>query len=220
MRLMFADFSLDTDTRQLLRSGEEIHLSPKALDLLTILVEERPKAIAKNELVERLWPNTFVTEGNLSVLIAEIRRALGDSARAAKFVRTVQRFGYAFIGKVEAQIDRDSEAGTRASHWLICGRQRFEIPEGVSIVGRDPHCGIVLDLPGVSRHHVRLEVCGNEVTIEDLGSKNGTMRNEELLVETARLEDRDRLRLGPITAIYRHWSGPGTTATMKTKSSV
>jgi DNA-binding winged helix-turn-helix (wHTH) protein len=219
MRLTFGDFSLDLDTRQLLQAGDEIHLSPKAFELLVILVEERPRAMAKNELVEKLWPSTFVTEGNLSVLVAEIRRALGDSARAAKFVRTVQRFGYAFIGEVQASSDSHPKAGTRTSHWLICGRQRFELAEGVSIVGRDPHCEIVLDLPGVSRHHVRLQMCEGGVTIEDLGSKNGTLRNEEPLVELALLEDRDRLRLGPAMATYRCWSGPGTTATMRTKSS-
>jgi DNA-binding winged helix-turn-helix (wHTH) protein len=91
-------FTLDFESRQLTSAGQEIHLEPKAFELLSALVLERPKALSKADLQERLWPGTFVAEANLSNLVAEIRAALGDSARAPTFVRTAHGFGYAFCG--------------------------------------------------------------------------------------------------------------------------
>src|SRR5689334_2657197 len=74
------DFTLDEDTRQLLAKGDEVHLSPKAFDLLALLVANRDRAVSKAEFQERLWPSTFVEETNLASLVAEIRRALSDDA--------------------------------------------------------------------------------------------------------------------------------------------
>jgi eukaryotic-like serine/threonine-protein kinase len=98
VRIRFGPFTLDLESRQLSNAGEEIHLEPKAFELLSALVLERPKALSKADLQERLWPGTFVAEANLSNLVAEIRAALGDPARAPKFVRTAHGFGYAFCG--------------------------------------------------------------------------------------------------------------------------
>ncbi|NOT27648.1 MAG: hypothetical protein HOP16_16295 [Acidobacteria bacterium] len=105
MRIRFGPFTLDFERRQLTNAGEDIHLEPKAFELLSALVLERPKALSKAELQERLWPGTFVAEANLSNLVAEIRAALGDPARAPTFVRTVHGFGYAFCGDAEPVTD-------------------------------------------------------------------------------------------------------------------
>ena len=78
MRIRFGPFTLDLDTRQLTRDSREIHLAPKAFELLATLVLDRPKVLSKAVLQERLWPETFVAEANLSNLVAEIREALGD----------------------------------------------------------------------------------------------------------------------------------------------
>ena len=96
MQVRFSDFVLDTDTRELLRDSRPIHLSPKAFQLLELLVETRPRALPKDTLYNRLWPNTFVVEANLSNLVGEVRAALGDNPRRPRFVRTVHGFGYAF----------------------------------------------------------------------------------------------------------------------------
>jgi DNA-binding winged helix-turn-helix (wHTH) protein len=77
----FDVFTLDSDTRRLLREKEEVHLSPKAFDLLTLLVEGRSRAMSKADLHRQLWPSTYVVDTNLASLVAEIRRALGDSER-------------------------------------------------------------------------------------------------------------------------------------------
>ena len=72
--------------------------SPKAFELLGTLVMDRPKVLSKEVLQQRLWPETFVAEANLSNLVAEIREALGDRARTPLFIRTAHGFGYAFCG--------------------------------------------------------------------------------------------------------------------------
>ena len=89
MQVRFDDFVLDTDTRELRRKALPIHLSPKAFQLLQLLLENRPKALSKASLQERLWPDTFVVEANLSNLVGEVRAALGDDAHRPHFVRTV-----------------------------------------------------------------------------------------------------------------------------------
>ena len=64
MRVRFSPYVLDLESRQLLRGDDVVHLSPKAFDLLSILVSNRPKAFSKSDLLERLWPGTFVVEKN------------------------------------------------------------------------------------------------------------------------------------------------------------
>ena len=96
MQVRYGTFVLDPETRELLRDGHRVSLSPKAFDLLSILVAHRPKAISKSDLQERLWPATFVVEKNLANLVSEIRDAIGDDPSRPRFIRTVHRFGYAF----------------------------------------------------------------------------------------------------------------------------
>ena len=96
MRTRFAEFTVDSDTRQLQGGGGDIHLSPKAFDLLCLLIEAAPKVVDKADLHARIWPDTHVVDANLNVLIGEIRRAIGDSAQHPTFIRTVHGVGYAF----------------------------------------------------------------------------------------------------------------------------
>src|SRR5512143_3663118 len=103
MRVLFGDWILDTESRQLVRSGDAVHLSPKAFDLLTTLLRERPRALSKVELRERIWPGTFVTETSLANLIAELRSTLGDEAQEPRYIRTLHRHGYAFCGAAEEE---------------------------------------------------------------------------------------------------------------------
>ena len=215
MRVVFDDFVLDGDTRQLLRDGHEVHLSPKSFDLLSTLIGSRPKALSKDQLQATLWPQSFVTEGNLSVLVSEIRHALDDDAGAPRFVRTVPRFGYAFVAEAHLDAPRPNASIAMVNHWLVLGRRKFELPEGESIVGRDPRCEVHLDLPGVSRRHARLVVSAAQVTVEDLGSKNGTLKDGRRLTSVTALEDQDQLHFGPVPVRYRYWSGHDSTISAK-----
>ncbi|HJZ78074.1 MAG TPA: winged helix-turn-helix domain-containing protein [Vicinamibacterales bacterium] len=102
MAYRFGDFTLDPDTRRLRATGRDVHVSPKAFDLLALLVDHRARAVSKGELQQRLWSTTFVEETNLASLVAEIRRALHDAAANPRFVRTVYGFGYQFVDDVIA----------------------------------------------------------------------------------------------------------------------
>jgi pSer/pThr/pTyr-binding forkhead associated (FHA) protein len=187
-----------------------VHLSPKSLDLLKTLVDARPKAVSKELLQAALWPRSFVSEGNLNVLVSEIRRVLDDDARAPRFVRTVPRFGYAFVAETRTAEAAAAPPGA-GSHWLIWGRRKFELLEGESVVGRDPHCEIHLDVPGVSRRHARLRATGVLLTIEDLASKNGTQVGDRRVTQETAVSDNDLLRFGPVAVRYRYWPGVEST---------
>ena len=101
MKIRFGECVVNMDERVLLRGGQPVHLTPKAFHLLRFLLEVRPRAAAKSELQEKLWPSTFVSEGNLATLVKEARIAIGDDARKPLYIRTVHGFGYAFAGSVE-----------------------------------------------------------------------------------------------------------------------
>ena len=77
----FGAFTIDTDARQLFRGDAELHLSPKAFDVLCRLLAERPRVVDRRDLHAHIWPDTHVVDANLNVLIAEIRRTLGDNAQ-------------------------------------------------------------------------------------------------------------------------------------------
>jgi DNA-binding winged helix-turn-helix (wHTH) protein len=207
MRLLFNDFCLDRATRQLLRDGRERHLEPKAFELLELLVLRRPEAVSKSEIQERLWPDTFVSESNLSGLVAQIRRALGDGAQEARFVRTLHGFGYAFA--VEAREEgaapaAPSPAVRPSAGARVLWRERvFALGQGENVLGRAEEATVQIEAPGVSRLHARVVVGQGEATIEDLGSKNGTFLREERLVAPGVLRDGDTFRLGGQLLIFR-----------------
>jgi DNA-binding winged helix-turn-helix (wHTH) protein len=214
LKLRLGDYTLDADTRQLLRGDREVHLSPKAFDLLSALVEARPKALSKARLHERLWPSTFVSDANLAVLIGEVRRALGDEADAPRFIRTVHRFGYAFCGVVAESTGSPAAVMTSSpTYWLVWNNRKFALAAGENLVGRDPRSSVWLDLPGVSRHHARIAIGGDDTTLEDLGSKNGTFLGETEVTGRSPLKDEDVIRIGPAKMTFRIWREPASTET-------
>src|SRR5262245_12222305 len=156
----FDCFALDADTRRLLRDGEEVHLSPKALHLLQLLVENRARAMSRADLQKALWPTTFVLDTNLASLVKEIRRALEDTAETPRFVRTVHRFGYWFIGELENGAVSSSSAVSTVRYWLVWATRQIPIDAGEHILGRAPDASVWIDAPGVSRHHARLVIDG------------------------------------------------------------
>ncbi|HEX7793096.1 MAG TPA: FHA domain-containing protein, partial [Vicinamibacterales bacterium] len=185
----FGSFVLDMATRQLLSDGREVPLSPKAFLLLLLLVMNRDRAMSKEELHQSLWPSTFVLETNLASLIAEIRRALADDAAKPQFVRTIHRFGYRFVGQVEESGAAAGEGLAAARYWLGWELRQVPLTEGSNVIGRGADASIWIDAPGVSRHHARIVIHGDEAIIEDLGSKNGTYVAGERLTVARRLDD-------------------------------
>jgi TolB-like protein/DNA-binding winged helix-turn-helix (wHTH) protein/Flp pilus assembly protein TadD len=95
----FGRFRLKVAERVLLREGELVPLTPKVFDILVTLVEHGGQVVAKDDLMKRVWPNTFVEEGNLTQNISLLRKALGESPGGVQFIETVPRRGYRFVAE-------------------------------------------------------------------------------------------------------------------------
>jgi DNA-binding winged helix-turn-helix (wHTH) protein len=211
VQIIFEGHRVDTGTRQLFRGASAVHLSPKAFDLLQLLVENHTRALSKAELHDRLWPGTFVTEANLASLIAEVRRALHDPPQSSRFVRTVPRFGYAFCGTIAA--DSDTPAVSRTC-WIVLNGREIPMQEGENVIGRDPDATVRIDAPSVSRRHARVVVTADNAVLEDLGSKNGTFLRNQRLFGTAALADLDELQIGSVRMLMRIIRGSEVTQTI------
>jgi DNA-binding winged helix-turn-helix (wHTH) protein len=214
VKIRFASCTLDTNARRLFRGAGEVHLSPKAFELLKLLVETRPRALSKAELLEHVWPGVFVADASLAKVVTEIRQGIGDRARPPRIVRTVHGYGYAFVAESEEEEPRETGASRRRSHyWLICGSREFALVDGEQFAGRDPDLGIWLDSPKISRRHARFVVAGVHTTVEDLGSKNGTFVRGVRIVTPTALESGDEIRMGPFTLLFRVTNVTGPTET-------
>lgn len=214
MKISFGAFTLDLDTRQLTSGGRAIHIAPKAFELLTALVLERPKVLSKAALQQRLWPDTFVAEANLSNLVSEVREALGDQVRSARYIRTAHGFGYAFCGEATTAPDGGGEPSSHLSCWLEWGSKRFPLAAGANVIGRDPDVEVTLDASTVSRRHARLLVTSGTVGLEDLGSKNGTFRGGERVSMPVQLVDGDVIGIGSVRVTFRVRPGLKSTETL------
>lgn len=214
MRYDFADLSLDTDARQLLRGGSPLRLSPKAMELLSILVSAPHRVIPKAELYDRLWPDVFVVEGNLHVLIREIRRAIGDKKHT--IIRTAHRTGYCCaisVREVSGRADHRIPSGL--VHTLRLGDQEYRLNEGENLIGREPAAQLFLSSASVSRRHAIINVKGDRATLTDLGSKNGTFIADKPVNDEALLVDGSLLRFGSVEVLYQCRLRAGSTVTFR-----
>jgi DNA-binding winged helix-turn-helix (wHTH) protein len=185
---------VDVGARVVRREGIDVHLAPKAFELLLLLVRNQPNAVPHEQLHTALWPGVHVSETSLAALVTQLRKALGDTAEGGRVIRTLHRVGYAFIGDAIVA-DAPPVAGVPSCR-LIWRRESFDVPAGESVIGRDRACAIHMDADSVSRHHARLNVTGGAVSIEDLGSKNGTWVGGERIHGAVLLTDKTIVRLG------------------------
>lgn len=219
MRVAFGECVFDSDTRELQRGGKAVPLSPKAFQLLRLLLEARPKALSKSEIHDRLWPKTHVSGSSLGRLVAEIRKALGDTAEEPSLVRTLHGFGYAFCGTVTSPSDVASgERPPGAVYRLVWGAREVELGPGTNVLGREPGCVVWIDAAGVSRRHAQIRVAEGAAVLEDLGSKNGTyLRGRKVQAPTA-LADGDPIAIGTALITIRVLRPGGSTDTVPAPS--
>jgi DNA-binding winged helix-turn-helix (wHTH) protein len=208
MKVRFDEFTFDADSRQLHRGADELHLSRKAFDLLSMLLERRPGVVDKETLRERLWGGTVVVEANLNNLVSEIRTALQDDPLHPRFIRTVHRVGYAFSGTVSEEPEPAPHAGDRSPRfWLIWNDRSIAITASDVTVGRDPESTVWIDVPGVSRRHAMITLAtnasGTTALIEDLGSTNGTFVNGRRVTREVALDDGSTIAIGEATLTFR-----------------
>lgn len=199
MIVRFDVYVFDRDRRRVTAGGAEVHLTPKAFDLLGLLIEEAPRVVTKATLHQRLWPDTFVSDATLVGLVKELRRMLPARESDAVTIRTSHGVGYAFDGRLHAAVASTQQV----TRWIVADGRHVPLQRGVTLIGRDPSAGVFLDLPGVSRRHARIVVDDVGAAIEDLGSKNGTtVRGMRLDTSTA-LMDGDQIGVGTTVLVYR-----------------
>jgi DNA-binding winged helix-turn-helix (wHTH) protein len=196
----FGSFTLAADARRLLRDGEGLHLTPKAFDLLVLLIEAAPRVVPKAELHARLWPDTFVADTTLVGLIKEIRRTLRDADPAAPIIRTAARVGYGFAAPLEPGA---AAPAPPRGHWLVTNGQSFPLHAGDNPIGRSPGSTVWLDSGGVSRRHAVIIVVAGEARLDDVGSKNGTTLNGAPVRGAVALHDGDCIVVGTVPLTYR-----------------
>jgi DNA-binding winged helix-turn-helix (wHTH) protein len=202
MPVRFGDFVLDGGTRQLRRGEAERHLGPKAYELLELLLSQRPNVVTRERIRSRLWPDTFVSESTLATVVAEVRAALDEDPKEPRYLRTVHRVGYAFCGTVEEEGADDPGARPKLFRLVLPDRE-VQLRPGENLLGRVEGGVVWLDSPTVSRRHARLMVEGERVTLEDLGSKNGTFIGEARITAATPLRDGDTFRVGRVPMTLR-----------------
>ncbi len=213
MRLAFGDCIFDSGTREVSRGGKVAPVSPKAFRLLEILAERRPNAVSKEELYRLLWPDTFVSDTNLANLVVELRAALGDDARHPGILRTVPRFGYAFAADAAAVSEKPpARSAAPFTCRLVWGPREIALDPGENLIGRDRESVVWIDDASVSRRHARISVNDTGATVEDLSSKNGTFVRGRRIQKPARLADRDLIKIGPASMVFRLFKRTGSTA--------
>jgi DNA-binding winged helix-turn-helix (wHTH) protein len=204
LRVHFGEFVLDDRTRELLRDDQGVHLSPKAFQLLEVLLRRRPEAVPKAELMAEIWAGTHVTEASLASTVAELRAALADQKSNPRFIRTVHAFGYAFSGDaVSASPPPQFDSPDRPVFRLIWNRREIQLSEGENVLGRDREAVVWLDSSTVSRRHARITITGDQAVVEDLGSRNGTSVAGRMVEAPTALTDGDELKLGSVVLTFR-----------------
>ncbi len=111
----FGPFRLDTGERLLMRDGRMAPLPPKVFDTLLVLVENSGRVVSKDELMQSLWPDTFVEESNLTQNISQLRRALSDGTADAQYIETIPKRGYRFVANVQPVVEGDNTSSEAES---------------------------------------------------------------------------------------------------------
>lgn len=204
MRLSFGDVTIDCERRQITRLGAEVHVSGKAFALLELLLQRRPDAVKRAEIFDHVWPGTFVSPSNVATIAQEIRDALGDDARRPRFIRTIFGYGYAFIG--------DEQDGVPLPMCLFAGNTQIDLQQRETILGR--RIPVLAGDPAISRDHARILVEGHRVSIEDLGSKNGTFVGGRRIDGRTELIDGDVVAIGSASLILRTVTHAESTMTL------
>jgi DNA-binding winged helix-turn-helix (wHTH) protein len=204
VKTRFGPFTLDSETRQLLRDDRDVHLPRKAFDLLSTLLTHRPRVLGKDELQAAIWPDSHVDAAGLNVLVGDVRRALGDDPKRPRFIRTVHGVGYAFCADA-VHIGESPPGGP--SCWLVWGERTFRLADGENVIGRDPRSAIWLDAERISRRHASIvvDVAQDTVQLQDLGSTNGTFVRKARVADSVALSDGDEIRVGSVVLKFRRW---------------
>lgn len=120
----FDDARVDLKTFRVFKAGRALPMEPKVFEVLVFLIEHRGRVVEKDEILRAIWKEAFVTQNALTRVIAQLRKALGDDPKEARYIRTVQTRGYQFIPEVRSS--RAAEHQVTESTWSQAGTERIE----------------------------------------------------------------------------------------------
>jgi DNA-binding winged helix-turn-helix (wHTH) protein len=215
----FGLFELDLRTGELRKRGVRVALQEQPFQVLARLVARPDELVTREELRAALWPDAVFVDFDhgLNKAVGKIRRALGDLADSPRFVETLERRGYRFVAPVE-RVESAGTASPPGAHGtstrlvhLVWQDRAIPLPAGTHLIGRDPESAVWIDAPIVSRRHARIVVGDSQLTIEDLGSHNGTIVNGDRLEGLRYLAHGDNIRIGPASLVL--YDPPADTAT-------
>ena len=109
----FGDIRVDLARMEVTRESQPVALEPKAFDVLRLLIAHRDRLVTKEELLDTVWRDTFVTPNVLTRAVAQIRKGLGDDAHEARYIETVSKRGYRFIARDSAGRHEPRHGGSR-----------------------------------------------------------------------------------------------------------
>ena len=199
----FGVFELDLLTGELRRKGAKVALQEQPFRVLAMLVAQPGELVTRDELRRALWAEAVFVDFDhgLNKAVAKIRDALGDLAESPRYVETLERRGYRFIAPVEVSAPRSAPALVGGDHPVVArlswNGQSFPLSAGEYVIGRDPSAAIWIESSAVSRRHAKIVASASSVTIEDLGSRNGTFLNGRRLDARAPLASGDEVGIGP-----------------------
>jgi len=190
-------WTVEPALNRMTRDSEVVQLEPRNMDLLVFLAQRPGEVLSRQTLIDGVWRKRFVGEAVLRNAVAALRRALGDRAHDPSYIETISKRGYRLIAPVKGFGPAESGWGSAAWCFKVTLDDReITLCNGENIVGRGQDTTIRIDNPEVSRRHARLVVAGDTVTLEDLGSKNGTHRNGRRLESAEPLVDGDEIWIG------------------------
>jgi DNA-binding winged helix-turn-helix (wHTH) protein len=196
------DWLVEPDLNRVCRGDASVQLEIRMMQVLTYLAERAGVVVSRRELFDVVWATEFVSDNALTHAVAEIRKALGDSARTPTYIQTVQRRGYRLVAPVKG-LEPGDRGSRQVACWLISGASVFPLRPGETVIGRGMDAAIRIESPKVSRHHARVVVDGDQSVLEDLGSVNGTSVNGARIDSPRVLQHGDEIQIGHRVHAFR-----------------
>jgi DNA-binding winged helix-turn-helix (wHTH) protein len=205
----FGIFEVDLETGELRRKGLKVRLQEQPFQVLRMLLERPGELVRREDLRQRLWPEVLFAdfEPGLNKAVHKVRLALGDSADNPRFVETLAGRGYRFIATLEGN--------GPVPFRVIWDGHTIPLSEGCNTIGREHDSTICINLASVSRRHARIHVSGEKATLEDLGSKNGTLLKGRRIHSLSPLVGGDEIRVGSVRLLFEGGSGRSATQTAR-----
>lgn len=209
------DWHVEPDLDRISRGDQLVVLRPRLTELLVCLACCGNRLAPTRHLIDSVWGTEFVTVNALTQLVAELRRALGDDPKSPRYVETIPRRGYRLIAPTTmAERPRKPEVeGELIVELIDDDGVEWSLKPGETIIGRSPDAAVRIDVSEVSRRHARVVIEGRTVTLEDLGSKNGTCLRGRRIDGVVELGNADEIQLGADLARFRITIRDGRTRT-------